>query len=1280
MGCYTIAGPKEIVSAAEGNRNNAGKSSACWIWRPKGNLIDHISKDGRSYTLKRFNYIDPQGRLKYKGFLTVDATENKSYLTDYQKTDGGFVAFGGNAKGGKITGKGKIRSGKLDFEDVYFLKELKFNIFSVSQMYDKKNNVLFTDTECVILSPDFKLLDESQVLLKVPRNNNMYSFDLKNVVPVGGLTCLFAKATLDESNLWHRRLGHINFETKNKLVRGNLVRGLPLKLFENDHTCIACLKGKQHKASCKTKTGIKLMVMKVLKSSKAKVADDAGKKRRERAQRNEFESMFGQGKGANGNMMFTHVSTTGSTYVNLGRSILINAATLPTADFLIDPLMPDLEDIADLQNTRVFIGAYDDEVEGIEADFNNLELTTVIDVKSVFLYGTIEEEVYVYQPYGFEDPHFPNKVYKVEKSLYDLHQAPRAWYETLSTYLLENRFRRGIIDKTLFIKKEKDDILLMQVYVDDIIFGSTKKSLCTEFEGLMHKSQDKYMAYILKKFDFSLVKTSSSLIETNKALLKDEEAKDVDVHLYKSMNGSLMYLTAYRPDIMFTVYACARFQVTPKFLHLQAVKRMFRYLKGGCQFLGKRLISWQCKKQTVVANLTTKVEYVAAANCCGQKPTEFEGFEQIIDFLNACYVKYALTVNPTVYTSCIEQFWASVKVENVNGEAQIQALVDKKKVIITEALIRRDLRFEGKGRVDCLSNEVIFEQLTLMGSTMASAIICLATNQNFNFSKYIFDNMVKHLDGGVKFLILTENTFSDPLENLTQNLLAALAISPFYDDPYMKVMQAYNAELPIQAPISLPPSPILETELEEARTQIAGLLKKQIGHDDEVVLTRVRISTLEMIIEDIQVKKIEDEFYNLTVKGNDLKTYIRRFQELAILCPTMVPNSEKLMEVFIGGLPRSIEGNVTTSKPQTLEEAITITQRLMDHVIKHNSMQGTNDQKRKFDDRRTFTNNNNYHNNRNNNNRNNDHHQQKNKRQETIRSYAATPTENHGDFSYLWRERALQNSVPKSKQQCPGKSIHVEGQKRSSRPERSHGYHAKILCDEKFVHIPIDSETLIIRGDRTQVMEKKSDEKRLEDIPLVREFPKVFPEDLPGLPPFRQVEFQINLIPRAAPVARAPYRFAPSKMQELSDQLQELADRGFIRPSTSPWELLIDDLFDQLQGSSVYSKIDLRSGYHQLRVREEDILKTVFRMRYKHYEFQVMPFGLTSTPVVFIDLMNRVCKPYLDKFVIVFIDDILIYSRNEEEHANHVRIILELLRKEKLYATFSKCDFWISIV
>ncbi|GJT63161.1 putative ribonuclease H-like domain-containing protein [Tanacetum coccineum] len=154
---------------------------------------------------------------------------------------------------GRISGKGKIKTGTLDFDNVYFCKELKYNLFSVSQICDKKNNVLFTDTECLVLSSDFKLLDESQVLLRVLRKDNIYSVDLNSVVPIKGLTCLFAKAIIDESNLCYRRLGYINFKNMNKLVRGNLFRGLPSMIFENDHSCVACQKGKQHKASCKAK-------------------------------------------------------------------------------------------------------------------------------------------------------------------------------------------------------------------------------------------------------------------------------------------------------------------------------------------------------------------------------------------------------------------------------------------------------------------------------------------------------------------------------------------------------------------------------------------------------------------------------------------------------------------------------------------------------------------------------------------------------------------------------------------------------------------------------------------------------------------------------------------------------------------------------------------------------------------------------------------------------------------------------------------------------------------
>ena len=245
------------------------------------------------------------------------------------------------------------------------------------------------------------------------------------------------------------------------------------------------------------------------------------------------------------------------------------------------------------------------------------------------------------------------------------------------------------------------------------------------------------------------------------------------------------------------------------------------------------------------------------------------------------------------------------------------------------------------------------------------------------------------------------------------------------------------------------------------------------------------------------------------------------------------------------------------------------------------------------------------------------------------------------------------------------------------------------------------------------IVDRRQEGTRLEDIPIIKQFPDVFPDDISGLPPDREVEFTIDLIPETEPISIPPYRMAPAELRELKAQLEDLLSKGFIRPSISPWGApvlfvkkkygslrlcidyrqlnrvtirnqyplpRIDELFDQLQGSRVYSKIDLRSGYHQLRVQESDVPKTAFRTRYGHYEFLVMPFGLTNAPAAFMDLMNRVFQPYLDRFVIIFIDDILVYSGSSKEHSEHLRIVLQTLRERQLYAKLSKCQFWLDRV
>ncbi|GJV77927.1 ribonuclease H-like domain-containing protein [Tanacetum coccineum] len=523
--------------------------------------------------LVRGNLGNSQQDLKDKGVIDSGCsrhmTGNRSYLTNYEEIDGGFVAFG----------------------DVYFVKELKFNLFSVSQMCDKKNSVLFTDTACVVLPPDFKLTDQSHVLLKVPRKDNMYSVDLKNVVPQGGLTCLFAKATPDESNLWHRRLGHVNFKTMNKLVRGNLVRGLPSKLFEINQTCVACHKEKQHKASCR-KPALSFMRPFGCPITILNTIDYLGK----------FDGKAGEGffvGYSTNNKAFRvfnsrtriveenmHVKFSEDTPNIAGRNQSNSSAGTKACEF--KPLgEEEKKDAKDPWNIDSEVLSTEEPRINQEKDVNINNTNNINTVSSTVNAATLEDNVVKENiVYGCADD--PTMVY-IKLLELGLHQAPRAWYKTLSTYLLDNGFQRGQIDKTLFIKRFKCDILLVQVYVDDIIFGSTRKEMCTEFEKMMH-NQDKYVDEILKKFSFSTVKTASTPMETSKPLMKDESDKDVI------------------------------FQVTPKVSHLYAVKRIFRYLKGQ-----PKLGLWYPKDSPFDLEAYTDSDYAGASLDRKSTTGEYEG-------------------------------------------------------------------------------------------------------------------------------------------------------------------------------------------------------------------------------------------------------------------------------------------------------------------------------------------------------------------------------------------------------------------------------------------------------------------------------------------------------------------------------------------------------------------------------------------------------------------------------------------------------------------------------
>ncbi|GJR77154.1 putative reverse transcriptase domain-containing protein [Tanacetum coccineum] len=502
-----------------------------------------------------------------------------------------------------------------------------------------------------------------------------------------------------------------------------------------------------------------------------------------------------------------------------------------------------------------------------------------------------------------------------------------------------------------------------------------------------------------------------------------------------------------------------------------------------------------------------------------------------------------------------------------------------------------------------------------------------------------------------------------------------------------------------------------------------------------------------------EIQRMEHELWNLKIKEYDIVAYTQRFNELALMCPRMVEPERVKVDAYIRGLTDNIKGEVTSSKPADLNEAVRMAHKLMEQKSQARNERILEGKKRKWENLQGGNSSG-----KGNQKDNSRQTLQNNQKQGNARAMVTAPTDGKlplcercftrhvgqctikchkcgkvGHKERYCREKSVTtgaNAQPiwtcydcgepgHTRNRCPKKVKQeevgeVRGRAYTFKDAEPKGlnvvtvnhifeidlipielgtleviigmdwlvkHDAVIVCGEKVVRIPYGNKTLIVKGDKGG--------SRLKIISCIK------------------------ALPGAAPVVRAPYRLAPSEMKELSVQLQELLEKGFIRPSSSPWgapvlfvkkkdgsfrmyidyrELnkltiknryplpRINDLFDQLQGLSVYYKIDLRSGYHQLRIKEEDIPITAFRTRYGHFEFQVMPFKLTNAPAVFMDLMNRVCKPYLDKFVIVFIDDILVYSKDEEEHEKHLKIILELLKKERLYAKFSKCDFWLDSV
>ncbi|GJY82729.1 putative ribonuclease H-like domain-containing protein, partial [Tanacetum coccineum] len=652
--------------------------------RPKSHYFQQFSRPGSYNQMAmdegRWGTADNPHTNKDIGIVdsgcSRSMTGNKEKLADFVKIKGGTVTFGGGD--GKITGKGTIRTSNFNFENVYYVEELQnFNLFSVSQICDTKNKVLFTDSECLVLSKEFKLPDSSQVVLRVPRRHNLYCFNLAHIHPEREIKCLLAKASLDESTKWHRRMAHVNFKNMNKLAKHGLVNGLPSKLFTNEHNCVACNKGKQHKASYKAITAVstiseplQLLHMDLFGPTSIRshcsqvpifgvMVTLAGTQ--------EILTINAVKDTWNTADMVPAVSAIPATSIlagSINQAAGVSAVHSTPSSSMVEPVhdtpLPPGYSLGSSENSTRFPSPSDlanhisssSEMEGI----HHLHTTGIISESSYdadlwlwsqghrqeegidydeelpYLYGEINEEVICTQPKGFEIFFTLNIVQSLVKSLYGLHQEPRpAWCDEFEV-LMKGEFEMSAMGELTFF------LGLQVIQKSNGIFIS----------------QDKYVQDMLTKFDMVNVRSATTPFEATTPKSKEEPDEAVNIHLYRSMIGSLMYLTALRPDIQFAVSACSRHQVTPLTSHLNAVKRIFKYLKGrpklglwyprdspfvleaysdsdyagshgdrksttgGCQFLGRRLISWQCKKQTIVATSSTEAEYVAAANCCGQ--------------------------------------------------------------------------------------------------------------------------------------------------------------------------------------------------------------------------------------------------------------------------------------------------------------------------------------------------------------------------------------------------------------------------------------------------------------------------------------------------------------------------------------------------------------------------------------------------------------------------------------------------------------------------------------